>query len=70
MIRYVGTVLISSRFLRIRHMYGFLLDAFPIDIPELDLNKGHVRKNSKGIATENCIISLEQVPKNDPKPSL
>ena len=51
MIRYVGTVLISSRFLRIRHMYGFLLDAFPIDILELDLNKGHVRKNSKGIAT-------------------
>ena len=36
MIRYVGTVLISSRFLRIWYMHSFLLDAFPIDIPELD----------------------------------
>ena len=35
----------------------FLLDAFPIDISELDLNKGHVRKNSRGIAMENYIIS-------------
>ena len=51
MIRYVGTVLISSRFLRIWYMHSFLLDAFPIDIPELDRKqRTRAEKNTKGIA--------------------